>query len=73
MTPAEERELFRLVSQAWDLRDTPYVHDAVEAIITWHETRVVRELDRRDEELGRLIRLLRETDPARLRATRRAA
>lgn len=60
MTPAEERELQALVYQAFEMRDTPYLLDAVGAIVTWHERRPLLELERRQQRHADLVRLLRE-------------
>jgi hypothetical protein len=65
----EPIELYAKVAQAWELRDSPYIADAVAAIVDaydrapltwfeWCEQRRARNL--------RLIRLLRETDPDRI-------
>jgi len=62
----EDAQLHALVDQAWDLRDSGYVIDAVDAIVSWHERRHLRALEQHQESLGRLVRLLRETNPERL-------
>lgn len=59
-----ELELRALVDQAWELRDGPYLDDAVAAIVDWHERRHLRELERRQEHdarIPRLLQLLKET------------
>jgi hypothetical protein len=35
ISPAESAQLRRLVDQAWDLRDSPYMVDACRAIEEW--------------------------------------
>lgn len=49
---SEELALFALVSQAFELRQTPYLHDAVEAIADWHDRRHLRRYERELEELA---------------------
>jgi hypothetical protein len=56
---AEERELRALVDQAWELRGTPYLRDACEAIVDWHERRHLRRLEAEQERTAALRRLLR--------------
>jgi hypothetical protein len=51
VTP-EDRELRALVDQAFDLRGSPYVLDAVQAIVHWHERRYLRRHERELEELA---------------------
>jgi hypothetical protein len=66
-------ELRALVYQAWELRGTPYLIDAVRAIVDWQERKPLAEFElqqERDARNARLILLLRETDPYRLRAIR---
>src|SRR2546423_14854211 len=36
-SPVEEAELRALVYQAYELRDSPYMHDACQAIVDWYE------------------------------------
>jgi hypothetical protein len=62
----EDVELAALASEAWELRNSAYLVDAAEAIATWHERRHLRELERRQEANGRLVAVLRETDPQRI-------
>jgi hypothetical protein len=50
VTGREQAELYALVVQAWELRDGPYLRDAVAAIVTWHERRPLTALERRDQE-----------------------
>jgi hypothetical protein len=38
-------ELHALVLQAWELRDTPYLRDACEAIGEWHERQPLTKLE----------------------------
>ena len=66
MTRADDLEIRALVSQAWELRGTPYLIDAAAWIVDWHERRYLRVLERRQERRARLLRALRETDPARV-------
>ena len=37
LTPAEEAALKRRVNQAFDLRETQWLREAVEAIVDWRE------------------------------------
>ena len=56
----EERRLHALVSQAWELRGTPYLVDACSAVEDeWHRRHLTR-LERN----AALIALLRETELA---------
>jgi hypothetical protein len=48
-----------LTDQAWELRQTPYLRDACEAIIEWHERRHLRRLEREQERAAALARLMR--------------
>ncbi len=61
-----DQQLHALVCQAFELRDGPYLHDAVEAIVEcWHR-RPLTLLEERLEQEGRVrrvLRLLSETDP----------
>jgi hypothetical protein len=61
-----EAALRALVGQAWELRETPYFHDALVAIETWFDSRHVEAFERKQERCAQLVRLLRETDPASL-------
>jgi hypothetical protein len=45
----EEAQLRRLVDQAFDLRDGPYLRDACEAIVDWHWKTLPDRLERRAE------------------------
>ena len=63
MTRDEELELHGLVVQAWELRDGPYLLDAVGALVEWYERRGLRWLIRRQERQSALVRLMRETRP----------
>jgi hypothetical protein len=67
---AEDLELRALVDQAFELRETPYVLDAVEAIVDWWDRRYLRARERRDQEFAELVRLLERTG---VDALRRAA
>ncbi len=69
MTPHEENRLYLLCGQAWELRDSPYFADSVAAIVEWHERRRLARLERLYEQTGRLVRLLRETDPRHIGRT----
>jgi hypothetical protein len=69
MMSAEQRfeeQLRALVCQAFDLRDGPYLHDAVEAIVeAWHR-RPLTVLELQQEQQGRvrrILRLLSESNP----------
>ncbi len=73
MTRREQRELYLLVGQAFELKGSPYLVDACEAIVAWNARRGLARLERAQGEIARLKRLLRETDPDRLRSARRAA
>jgi hypothetical protein len=57
-------DLSALVSQAWELRETPYLIDACKAIEDWYFRLPLSELERRQERNAWLIRILRETAPA---------
>ena len=63
MTRDEELELHGLVVQAWELRDGPYLLDAVGALVEWYERRGLRWLIRRQERQSALVRLMRESRP----------
>ena len=69
----EELELAALVAQAFELRETPYSHDAAAAIEAWWERRHIRAFERRQRSHAALIQLLRETAPSLRRGGRRAA
>jgi hypothetical protein len=58
--------LTALVIQAIELKGGPYLIDAVEAIVMEYEREPLARLERRQERIGRLVRLLRETDPGRI-------
>jgi hypothetical protein len=65
VTPAEAEELHALVIQAFDLRESPYFRDAVDAIVLWHERRPLRRHELSLEErasVTRFRRLLAETN-----------
>lgn len=51
-----------LVAQAWELRASPYLRDAVEAIVDAHDRRALEEFERRQESEARLFRLFRSPD-----------
>jgi len=63
-TGREEAELHALVLQAWELRGTGYTVDAAAAIVDWHLRRPLARHERRLERQARLVRLLRDTNPA---------
>jgi hypothetical protein len=67
----EELELQGLAGQAFELKDSPYLRDACEAILDWHDRRHVRRLEREQERAAALVRLLRATCPDS--ASRRSA
>jgi hypothetical protein len=48
----EERELRALTDQAWELRETPYLRDACEAILDFWDRRWLRRHERRLEDLA---------------------
>lgn len=53
MTPEEEHELAALYGQAFDLRETPYLRDAVEEIVAWwHDRRFLGRYEREQEWLA---------------------
>lgn len=74
-TSSEELEFEALFGVAWALRGTPAFRPAIETIADWNADRLSRRaqvaLAHRHVELEQLVRLLRETDPAR--ATEREA
>jgi hypothetical protein len=70
---AFEVKLEALVGQAFELRDSPYLRDAVEAIVEHHDRRALTEFERRQQQLADLRRLLRETAPRRAGIERRDA
>jgi hypothetical protein len=45
VTSGETAVLRALVLQAWELRDGPYLRDAVEALVAWHERRPLAALE----------------------------
>jgi hypothetical protein len=53
---ADVHELRALTDQAWELRDSPYLLDACQAIVDWHERRFLRRYERRQERAARLVR-----------------
>ena len=58
MSPGEEGVLKGMVGQAWELRDGPYLRDACQAIVDWHQRRPLARLERRQAETASLHRLL---------------
>jgi hypothetical protein len=50
---AEEAQLRRLVNEAYDLRDGPYLRDACESLIAWHYRTLPDRLERAAKEAGR--------------------
>jgi hypothetical protein len=46
LTAAEEAHIRRLVYDAFDLRDGPYLSDAVDAILDWRERTYLDRLER---------------------------
>jgi hypothetical protein len=46
VTRREREELYALVVQAWELREGPYLREAVAAIVEWHERRPLTRLER---------------------------
>jgi hypothetical protein len=59
----EDEQLMALVVQAFDLRGTPYLTDACQAVVAWFERRHLRRLEHEQIELAALQRLLRECQP----------
>jgi hypothetical protein len=55
-----EEQLRALVGQAFELRETPYCRDAVDAIVEWHARRYLRRLEHEQERAAELAQLLRE-------------
>jgi hypothetical protein len=45
MTRREQVELYALICQAWELRGTPYLRDACQAIVDWNERRPLTALE----------------------------
>ena len=68
----DQTVLRALVVQAFDLRESPYFIDGCQEIVDAHGRLPLALLEHRQERNERLIRLLRETDPARI-ASRAAA
>ena len=64
-----ERRLHALVSQAWELRGTPYLVDACSAVEDEWRRRHLTRLERNAE----LIALMRKTDVVACRATERVS
>lgn len=64
--------LLALVIQAFELKGSPYFIDAVAAIVDAHEREPLARLERRQARTNDLIRLLRETDPNRIRGRQAA-
>lgn len=56
-----------LVIQAMELRQTPYLADAVKAIVDEHEREPLARFERQQERIATLLRLLRATDPRIIR------
>ena len=71
----DDAELRRLTDQAFDLKlkGSPYLLDASAAIEEWHDRRHVRAAERRDARHAEVLRVMRETRPDRVLASRRAA
>jgi hypothetical protein len=46
-TPLEEAQLRRLTDQAWELKGSGYLRDAVEAIVDWEQRTFPDRLERR--------------------------
>jgi hypothetical protein len=67
LTPLEQEELRVLVYQACELRESPYLRDACEAIVEWAGRRPLARLERAQGwTVSRLVRLLDETDADRI-------
>lgn len=61
-----DSHLRALVAQAFELRDGPYLYDAVEAIVEhWHRMPLTLLEERQEQEgrVQRILRLLSETNP----------
>jgi hypothetical protein len=71
--PHEDEQLYLLVGQAFELKGSPYFLDACQAIVDWNDRRLLTRIERKQEEIARLVRLLRETDPDRISTRRKAA
>jgi hypothetical protein len=71
-TPELERDLRALVFQAFEFRGSPYLHDAVEAIVDRYQREPLAAFERQQERQARILRLLRTTSPE-LFGLRRAA
>jgi hypothetical protein len=67
-----DEQLRPLVIQAFDLKGSPYLIDAIDAIVDAHARAPLTCLEQRQERAALLIRLLRETDPV-LAVGRKAA
>lgn len=59
MTAAERERLRALVDQAWELRGSPYLRDACEAIIDWHDRRALARLELQQVKSAAALALLR--------------
>jgi hypothetical protein len=59
----EVAQLHVMTDQAWALRESPYLFDAVEAIVDWFDRRHERRWERRGDSFSRVLRVLRETKP----------
>jgi hypothetical protein len=64
VTSDDARELRALVDQAWELRGTPYLRDAVAAIVDWHDRRHLRRLEADQERAAAIVRVLNDTNLA---------
>jgi hypothetical protein len=60
----ERAEFYALVVQAFELRETPYLRDAVDAIVVWQERRPLVALERRQEREAALKRKRRRVGGA---------
>lgn len=58
--------LYALVSQAWELRNSPYFPDALAAILDWYDRLGLTIHEKRQDHIAKVVRLLRQTDPARM-------
>jgi hypothetical protein len=68
----EELELAALCGIAWERRENSDRRDHVDAIVDWHDRRHIRVWARKQRSTALVLQVLRETDPARERASRAA-
>jgi len=61
LTPDDELELRALVADAYNVRFTPLMQTACEAIVEWWDLRYKREQERRQRSTAAVLKVLRET------------